>query len=76
MPNEKAIYNIENLLSIRLRKLEINKELALNPFTISLQYFEAYFLEKKIMKELDHFSNDYECSVLRNILMSLNKQLI
>jgi hypothetical protein len=73
----KAMISVLNLVSKRLRKLEITKEYVLKPFVIKFHYHEAYFLQNIINHNLHLYKqNPYEFNVLLSINLELDKQLV
>lgn len=69
--SERATVNILELLSIKLLKKQLAKRYEKKHFKITLEYFEAYFLEKYLIA----FNQDYNDFTIQTVINKLNQKL-
>lgn len=74
-PEYRATKSILSKVYVKLEKKLIDKKGAVKPFSITLEYYEGYYLNTFLQVGHSFFTGDYEINALRLISDSLNKQL-
>ncbi len=70
----KVVVSVLKQLAERFQKKAISKADSRKPFKMSLNYFEAHFLEKYLIQV--RLLDDYDTNIQREIIYQLNRQLV
>lgn len=71
----RAVKSILSRVYVKLEKKLIDKKGTKKPFTVTMEYFEAYYLNNFLAVGFSFFTGDYEINALRLVTDSINKQL-